>query len=416
MLPTLALTALCWFLGLHFVLTGVLAANVLQGQEIWLILDALLKPAAVFFGATVLLLTHLLGAPGRVRSAAVLVVAAVLLLVVPGIPPDKVLPAFLPFLLVFLAAWPLLLWLRSRPRTQAALLALLGLLATLGVGLWNVPVEPSAPNRLGLVAFVPNSIWSRDFSQDANKDHYPFCTFVQNSLGYRDIEPNWAQSGRTRVLLVGDSYIWGDGIATEANTLGTLLRARLEALAPGRFDVVSAGYPGNGIYGYTRAVEQLAPVLHPNVAVIGYLGEADLNPVDAQSLTEGQLHGAWLRTLMLRMHTGQHLHEWSVGIATELGQTPESKLQFQQLFQRLAACGRANGTQVALLNYPSRAIAPQGAFAVPKEIQRVDLPEPLRYRGQASELWYAKDSHPKPLLNQKLADLLAQWLLQRPQR
>jgi len=409
-----ALASLCWFFALHVILCAVLAVRVLPGQEIWFLLDALLKPSAVLAGAVVVLLTHLFGPQRRWHNLAAGLVGLALLLVVPGMTPGHAALAFLPFLLVFLAGSRLMRRPRPLPMARVGLWTLLGLAATAAVGCWTMRVEPTAPNRFGLVASEANSTWRYDFSRAANKDHYPLCTFVHNSLGYRDIEPGGLPSGRTRILLVGDSFIWGDGIATAADTLGALLRVRLEALAPGRFEVVSAGFPGNGLYGYTRAIEQLLVPLRPQFAIVGYLGQPDLNPVDAQALTDALPRASWPRTLMLRMHAGQHLHEWSVATADELMQTPASQSGFEQLFKRLTAAGRSQGTQIALLSYAGREGVPHGSFALPSGIEAIDVPEALRYHGKSTDLWYAKDSHPKPLLNHKLADLLAQWLLARP--
>ena len=64
-------------------------------------------------------------------------------------------------------------------------------------------------NALGLVSFEPGRDWVYDYANQTNKDDYPPCRFVYNSLGYRDVEPPTSPKGeRRRLLIVGDSFVW----------------------------------------------------------------------------------------------------------------------------------------------------------------------------------------------------------------
>mgnify|MGYP001583598313 FL=1 len=137
-------------------------------------------------------------------------------------------------------------------------------------------------NSLGLVSDEANSVKRSSPVPAPNKDNYPPCTFRYNSLGYRDDEPPTPRDGRRRILILGGSSIWGDGIPTNEETIGRLLAAELDRAALGRYVVMSAAYPGLRLYGFSRIIDTLAPLYRPEVVVIRYQGAADFIPVDPQ--------------------------------------------------------------------------------------------------------------------------------------
>lgn len=260
-------------------------------------------------------------------------------------------------------------------------------------------------NRLGLVSGSPGQTVHQDYSHHPLKDDYPPAVIRNNSLGYRDVEPGALRDGRRRVLLVGDSYVWGDGIPTQEDTLSTLLRAELDRAAPGAWDVVSAAYPGLGAYGYRRAFKSMLPEVRPDVVVVGYLGDPDIDPLDYQALHDLLPQSPAAAKLAVELGGLQSLHETAMALRTQstwahgVGETARD-----QLLASLAQFGRTPGHRAILLCYggPERA----------SDVEVLPLPEPWRYRGHRSELWYAKDSHPKPALNRKLAGWLGAELVQ----
>jgi hypothetical protein len=88
-----------------------------------------------------------------------------------------------------------------------------------------------------------------------------------NSLGFRG--PEWtpavtgAGSGRRRVMLLGDSQVFGFGVAYE-DSLGPQLAAKLGG------EVLNAAVPSWGPAEYERVLTDLAPVYLPDVVV--YVG------------------------------------------------------------------------------------------------------------------------------------------------
>jgi lysophospholipase L1-like esterase len=102
-----------------------------------------------------------------------------------------------------------------------------------------------------------------------------------NALGLRGPEvPVEKPPGTLRVLLLGDSTIYGHGVE-EAATFGRVLEARLQARLPeARLEVIDAGVPA---YSSLQSLRQLRYVLadtSPDVIVIGNMW-SDSMPADA---------------------------------------------------------------------------------------------------------------------------------------
>jgi hypothetical protein len=301
--------------------------------------------------------------------------------------------------------------LRARTPARDALLAALALCCGAGALALLPSQGKTQANRLGLASTGENRTYVEDFSQRTYKDHYPVCRFENNSLGFRDIEPSFApQDGRTRILLIGDSYIWGDGIPANGGTLGYRLREELERRAPGRFIVMSAAYPGLGVYGYSRFIDAIAPLFKADMVVVGYLGLSDRDPADAQVLLDALPADRLGRNLVLNLGIAQHVHEVSSARWVRGGQ--DAPAYFSGLYAEIARKAITRGYRLIFLSYAPRLDCP-----LPSPIEVLDLPQGWQYPGQASELWYAKDFHPKPKLNSLLAEYLARVLLQkRPHR
>lgn len=287
-------------------------------------------------------------------------------------------------------------WPRGSPRRTLAVFALVVLAPALR------PAEVrTRTNGFGLASEAANSVREEDYARRADKDGYPPCRFQYNALGYRDEEPSFApKEGERRVLLVGDSYVWGDGIPANAETLGSLLRAELDRRAPGRFAVMSAAYPGLGLYGYGRFIDALSPLWKPDDVVVGYLGENDHDPFDPQFLLDHLPRNRLLRNLVLNLGAAQRVHDASVRHFSPIWSGAANRDYFAALTREDARKASARGYRLAFLSYFPHP-------PLPEPIEALDLPPSLRYPGRASDLWYAKDFHPKTALNRLLARTLA---------
>jgi lysophospholipase L1-like esterase len=161
---------------------------------------------------------------------------------------------------------------RVRRALQAALLTLLSTCATLlGLELTTRWLGAEAP-LLGLVA-EDRAFWV----YDAGKGWYhqpgvsgyntiapPDRGFVRiNSLGLRGPEPAARASVRRRVLVLGDSYVFGVGV-DEPHLLTTQLAARLGADS----EVVNGGVSGYSTDQELLLYRQLAPRLAPDLVIL----------------------------------------------------------------------------------------------------------------------------------------------------
>jgi hypothetical protein len=82
-----------------------------------------------------------------------------------------------------------------------------------------------------------------------------------NSLGFRGPEP--PSGGSERILLLGDSFTFGAGVA-DSETFA----ARLDAALDSSGNAWNAGQPGYGVYQMQAMLERVAPKLSPTVAVV----------------------------------------------------------------------------------------------------------------------------------------------------
>ncbi|MBI5623598.1 MAG: SGNH/GDSL hydrolase family protein [Elusimicrobia bacterium] len=290
------------------------------------------------------------------------------------------------------------------PRVQA--LALLSAGAALSALLAFGPERGPFLNSYGLVCFPPGKTVVDDSSANASADGYPPAVNRYNSLGYRDLEPSGTRQAKRRILVVGDSFVWGLGIPDNERTLPALLREKLEAAAPGRFDVVAAGFPANGLYGYARAVTALAPALDAEAAVVVYLGGNDHDPLDSQAIMDRSPRNPLLRSMVNGLRVRQFVHAAARRVLGRPGgwDAERTLAQAQRAADELAAFAGARKMRLVFLQGYFEAST---GLRLPEGAEALDLPRGLAFPGQGSPYWYGKDAHPKPLLNEAAAELLA---------
>jgi hypothetical protein len=319
-----------------------------------------------------------------------------------------------PFALLALLRGPLRRWWRMP--TAMALAFLCGTLAAACRPHSSHPIV----NRLGLVCAPPNRVDVQDFSHHTNKDNYPVCRFEYNSLGYRDREPSFStRDGRRRILLVGNSFIWGDGIPSNEETLGYLLRDELDRRAPGRFVVMSAAYPALGLYGYGRILKTVAPVYNPDIVLAQYAPFEGHMLSDPQFLFDRLPANRFMRNAVLSINGIWCMNEAIVvvGYSIFAGRRAigNSIMDPAALLADIARQSVQDRYRVVFFMYDYEEGHEMQPVTFPGPIARLDLPRPWQYSGAASDLWYAKDYHPKPKLNRLVAAYLAESILSHPQ-
>ena len=262
-------------------------------------------------------------------------------------------------------------------------------------------------NEHGLVSHMPSRSYVRDFTNETGKDGYPKASYDINSLGYRDREPSPPGPGVRRVLVVGDSYVLGDGIPTNEQTISACLQRALDKASPAGWQVMNAGVEGNGLYGYARAVSALVPALKPQIVVVGYLGWSDEVVFDAQRLVDVTPANRQLNRLVANLRVRQFVHEATVKLPWRERIPKSTDAYFKSLMDSMARVCSEHGAKLVILQYLSRVPADR----VPDGAVHVTLPDELAYPGRRNDFWYELDYHPKPALNEKLAAIIAPRLI-----
>ena len=109
-----------------------------------------------------------------------------------------------------------------------------------------------------------------------------------NSLGFRDRERSLRPPPRTRrVLLVGESFVVGSGIANPKGMLHTQLEFALDASGDDDWEVVNVAQRPAALWYYTRALIALVPDMEPEVVVMSYLSWYDLEWWETQRVSYG---------------------------------------------------------------------------------------------------------------------------------
>jgi len=94
-----------------------------------------------------------------------------------------------------------------------------------------------------------------------------------NSWGFRG--PEWPAAkppGAFRIMVLGDSFTFGQGIG-EGEVYTTLLGNQLRAKFPERtIEVLNLGVMGNSAVDEAKLLENIGPLLHPDLVLIGFTG------------------------------------------------------------------------------------------------------------------------------------------------
>lgn len=115
---------------------------------------------------------------------------------------------------------------------------------------------------------------------------YPVVT---NSHGFRDREVSMvAYPGVRRILCLGDSLTFGDGVASE-DTYPKQLEAMLNAAEPERYEVINAGVPSYDTWQEVAFFKTRGALFKPDMVIVGFYSN-DIVPKPAKvdvSLAEG---------------------------------------------------------------------------------------------------------------------------------
>src|SRR5262245_46890731 len=174
----------------------------------------------------------------------------------------------------------------TSPRRRARLVALLlGILAGLalaevGVRLW---IGAPLPERLPVLMIRANP--GRGWEMVPG-EHYTYEHRVEvNSLGLRGPELAPKLPDERRILFLGDSLTYGQGVGDD-ETVPVALERALRRREPARpWTVVNAGHRGYDTTQELALLRELGPRIQPDVVRLGWYWN-DLNPHDVRAMYE----------------------------------------------------------------------------------------------------------------------------------
>jgi hypothetical protein len=162
------------------------------------------------------------------------------------------------------------------PRRRALLL--LAALVSLDVALYVTQIPRPDTSRFGnLVVFAPHRVLRETMAGRP-------ISYQINSLGFR--EPEFAiakPEGVTRIVLLGDSFVFGIGVNGDETLAAQLSREVARRHPALRDEVVNLGIPGDNIASHVRLYVDAVPRLAADVVVMYLTLPNDLGHWDFQS-------------------------------------------------------------------------------------------------------------------------------------
>ncbi len=195
---------------------------------------------------------------------------------------------------------------------------------------WLLPISPWPPVALNSLAMNEKTIQLYDFEYVSRT----------NSKGLRGDEIPPKKPGVFRILVLGDSYVYGWGVNFEDTWCERLNHMFRDA---GRtIEVINGGMLGNGPIEYAQRAEYLIPALRPDLVLVSILQGSDI----METPTEMSLHPNlsilvkdWkYRTppataAKLTIETRESTRKDAIGSAMDIFQrmTPEQRQRFDHL-------------------------------------------------------------------------------------
>lgn len=323
----------------------------------------------------------------------------------------------------------------------------IALVAGLGAGELFVRAMVGAPGPERLPLLEMRAHPTRGWSMVPNKVHYTYHHRVHvNALGLRGPDVGPVQPGRPRVLALGDSLIYGQGVGDQ-ETLPACLETVLCRNDPaGRtWQVVNAGHRAYDTLQELALLEELGPLLQPEVVVLfwywndvresdasaTYARLADRGPVafDTGARMEGTALLSWqFGQLLRRSALAMYLHDALKLGEDALVEDPAAReaalARLDDQLTRLRSTAEALGSMLVFCAVPDRhtllgehpsSVLSQRAqeLAARHGIDTIDLAPALRdlarSTGRIPELPF--DGHYTPEANCVMAEVVAAHLL-----
>lgn len=251
----------------------------------------------------------------------------------------------------------------------------------------------------------------------------------ENSLGYRDVE--WSPdllAGKTKVMVVGDSFVAGSGIANPedrfANQLGRLLGNDYAVL-----NVASPGWD---------TIDEVDAILEypqkPDVLVLSYY----INDIEGTAYANGaqrpqirQDPPAWFLPVVQNSHVVNFLYwrlirlgpqEWADiywnDWLKKISADPEIRWRHQQELLTIIEGAASEQIPLIVVVFPNLTAVDESSFITQpvidlfreRNIPVLDVNTILAGRDPADTTVNAIDSHPNPAINLKVAEALYEMM------
>jgi lysophospholipase L1-like esterase len=277
---------------------------------------------------------------------------------------------------------------------------------------------------------------------DEQKASFQGAAVHTNVLGLRGRSYLYAKSSNTRrVLILGDSFTFGQGVADDSAVFPALLERELAAELAARgqaIEVLNGGIPGSQTSHWVDLLAGVKGEFQPDVILIVFFlrdGTRTTSMTDffgpirdrivTRNRSSALYQGSYLYRLMRDMMdrstiAASYTKALNDGYFGTGAQTGEWRIA-QQNILRIAAVGRESGARVGLVifpvlaelnkDYPFQAICDElMAFGRTNGIETLDL-LPAFIGKNGPELWVsAQDQHPNAVAHRIAADAMRPFL------
>ncbi len=269
--------------------------------------------------------------------------------------------------------------------------------------------------------------------------------YVINNEGRRDSTPAGDDSLATRVLVIGDSFTFGDGNAEADAWTAVMGRLLARSVSGPHVNVINAGVEGYDTHSEALYLEELVPKIHPDVVVLGFLANdvytntpAETPPATADRPGgRFQLHTVEWARRMLMQNDRAYARMFLMTSRREYYTTPASEHVRRQIeitrgwLIRMAEFCSARGIRLAVVSIPQQFAVIAGARAMqfpgvdPGAIDRelsalareqgfpwFEMLPPLvdAYRSSGADMFYRVDGHLTPAGNRVVGEAAADSL------
>lgn len=264
------------------------------------------------------------------------------------------------------------------------------------------------PNQLGLLAYEAD----REYLDDPPAGVKTLNR--TNGYGYRDSDWDARPApGVIRILAIGDSFVWGQGLLDEEDVFDRQLEKHLARKAPEtRWEVMNLGHGGDGLFSYFYIARKAIEFFHPGMVLIGHLGRNEWEPLDYQRLYR-ILHPHLFHWFAM-FDINQDLKRASGRIATQCLQPdspgyPAPEAVLADLLD-LIEVARDNGVRIIYWGEEKPPVLRE--FPGNSHFQIVSLPEDWMGQKSFDDLFIPGDGHPTGLGNDVVSGHLAAPVLQ----